>query len=314
MLVLAVGIFFGVTFQARAQLQLKPAPLLDEKPLPEKPDTLVRIVAESQGLPVVPFEKLPRYGTYWQALNPFGSIMAPMPWLPDDAVQVYEIAPNQFLVDNGQAAAIPRPLRRSKLPPLTPDEFVAKQVKELVSLIDQVQTAQKDAELKAAVEQEFTSGNMMSAGMMRGMSLNGASQPAGMDYGTNLWLEIPAVTNNVAYVILHNVVQGEVYELMSSLALPAAPWNPEQALFTVTNQDWIPPGCRCRTALTHCSFGRATGRALTRTPTACPIGGSGTNSGTSTRRRMVTSTVMGPITLQSIKTAPIRTRSPFLSG
>jgi len=59
-----------------------------------------------------------------------------------------------------------------------------------------------------------------------------------MDYGTNLWLGVPKMTNGAACVTLHNVTEGEVYELMSSPVLPATKWNPEQALFTVSNQDW----------------------------------------------------------------------------
>src|ERR1051325_7355847 len=59
------------------------------------------------------------------------------------------------------------------------------------------------------------------------------------NYGTNLWLEIPSASNGIANVILHNVTQGRVYELMSSRALPVARWYAEQALFTVSNRDWI---------------------------------------------------------------------------
>ena len=73
MLALTAGIFFGSTFHSSAQLQL-PADVARIQPEPaqtvsEKPDTVVRIVAESQGFSVVPVEKLPRYGTYWEAFS-----------------------------------------------------------------------------------------------------------------------------------------------------------------------------------------------------------------------------------------------------
>jgi len=84
---------------------------------------------------------------------------------------------------------------------------------------------------------EMTIGNEAFSAAGLGGEMSGDSLFA--DYGTNLWLEIPSTSNGVANVILHNVTQGEVYELMSSPVLPGAKWNPEQALFTITNQDWI---------------------------------------------------------------------------
>jgi hypothetical protein len=68
------------------------------------------------------------------------------------------------------------------------------------------------------------------------------SGPLAYDYPSNsLFLEITGMTTNgdAAFLTLHGVQSGEVYELMSSPVVPAAKWNAEQALFTVSNQNSI---------------------------------------------------------------------------
>ena len=154
----------------------------------------------------------------------------------------------------------PQPNWRQARRGITAAPLLDRQGNAVLDIIDQVQAAQAPA-LVPTVETATASVMTRSSRMMR--SDLGAPTPggagdlgsgsgsgadtntpsgggsAGVDYGTNLWLEIPAVTNNVAYVVLHNVVAGEVYELMSKLALNAPVWLPELALHTVTNQDWI---------------------------------------------------------------------------
>ena len=144
---------------------------------------------------------------------------------------VYSLGTNtdSFLVD-GTGGAVPQPNWRQALHGVTSASLLQAQVNAVQALITQVQEAPLRAELNAMLG---VTGEMSSSGT------GGVNTPSGLDYGTNLWLEIQAVTNGAAYVILHNVQAGEIYELMSKVALTDPVWNPEQVLFAVANQDWI---------------------------------------------------------------------------
>jgi Concanavalin A-like lectin/glucanases superfamily len=56
---------------------------------------------------------------------------------------------------------------------------------------------------------------------------------------TNLWLELPTVTNGTVPLILHNVQSNKLYEIMSTIDLTAASWKPEVTLETISNEDQI---------------------------------------------------------------------------
>lgn len=56
---------------------------------------------------------------------------------------------------------------------------------------------------------------------------------------TNLWLEIPSITNGSVPVVLHNVQPGKLYQLLSKTTLTDTAWKSETALQTTSNQDFI---------------------------------------------------------------------------
>ncbi len=60
-----------------------------------------------------------------------------------------------------------------------------------------------------------------------------------MNGDTNFWIEIPGVTNGLAYLDLHNARQGHTYEVWSKNALTDPAWKLELTLQTATNQDCI---------------------------------------------------------------------------
>lgn len=198
-------------------------------------DSVVRIVAESQGLSLVPANNLPKSSTFWVPMKGGRTIM-PMPWRPEDPkVSFYAIAPGQFLVAGGEGDALPSPLPMAGTPQtgfqrVTPEALIQAEVDEIEAVIAQVRHAQANTEVNSVLMAN-------SAGLAPNSEASLTTLQA-MDWGTNLWLGIPAVTNGSVDVILHNVTQGEVYELMSTPALPSG-WNPEQPLFTVADQDWI---------------------------------------------------------------------------
>jgi len=59
------------------------------QPLQEQADTVIKIVAESQQLPVIPFNQLPKHATYWEGPSLFGRMLPPMPCPPDNPNAVF---------------------------------------------------------------------------------------------------------------------------------------------------------------------------------------------------------------------------------
>ena len=208
--ILTVVVALSFNFNLQAQLQLQTDQV--------QSDSLVKIVAESQGLPVVPLKLLPRDGTYWEAFDLYGKLLPPMPFLPlNPNLVAYQMADGQFLLDNGQHCLIPQLPKQTRHQAPTPDEFVQMQVDELMRLIAQVQEAQADAQLKAAL------------GLTGEMSSPEANGPAELDFGTNLWLEVDTGSFAPGYfpIILHNTIEGHYYEILSKTDLAATNWSGE---------------------------------------------------------------------------------------
>ncbi|MGD0251103.1 MAG: hypothetical protein ABSC01_00220, partial [Verrucomicrobiota bacterium] len=56
-LVWAAGIFFDSTFISQAQMQMPP--------VQAQPDSVVQVMADAEGLQLVPLDQLPKAGTVW---------------------------------------------------------------------------------------------------------------------------------------------------------------------------------------------------------------------------------------------------------
>jgi len=85
------------------------------------------------------------------------------------------------------------------------------------------------------------------------------------------------MTNGAACVTLHNVTEGEVYELMSSPVLPATKWNPNKPFSPCPTRIGFQQRCRCWTGRKRFSFARGTGRESTRIRIQPLIGGTWVN-------------------------------------
>jgi hypothetical protein len=66
----AMALFIGVSFKLACNAQVMQAPT-QAQPVQQQPDSIVAIVADSQGLPLTPYGQLPRYGTFWQIEEDF---------------------------------------------------------------------------------------------------------------------------------------------------------------------------------------------------------------------------------------------------
>ena len=73
------------------------------------PDSIVQILAESAGLPLIPPAEAPRTATYWWILPSGTAVPAPCPPL-DLSAPIFQMASGQFVVDEtgGAVPTIPR--------------------------------------------------------------------------------------------------------------------------------------------------------------------------------------------------------------
>ena len=169
-------------------------------------DSIISLVAEAQGLQLVPSDQVPFCGTFWMVLPGPSGITAPLPCPPlDPSLPIYAIADGQFLVDGTiggggfeHAATAGRQATSS-----TSAAALEVQANAVVNLITRVQTAAANQQMRT---------------MARAMGMNVPS-PGGDGSGdgslpmfsstftidTNgLWLEITNVSGGVACLNLHN--------------------------------------------------------------------------------------------------------------
>lgn len=218
---LATGMLVVTAFIAVGQTQLQ-----SSQPQPE---SVVAVVADALGLPSVPADQLPPFGTYWKVQNSHPCVTAPLPFLPHDpSLVVYAIGGGQFLVDetDGQlVSSLPSPHGQTALGAADYAAILQGQVHELQSFVAHIQAAQLNA-------QSSRNGQMSALGLDRpSMSPEDCSDITldGPIATTNdLWLQIlsMSVTNGTANLVIHppwNVTNG-VYELLycTNLAPPVS--------------------------------------------------------------------------------------------
>ena len=188
-------------------------------------DSVLAVVAEAQGLQLVPPEEVPPYGTFWTVLpGSGGGITAPFPCPPlDPSLPIYAIADGQFLVVDGTtnvggaSAAV-----------------LAEQANAVVNLITQVQTVAANRQVRT---------------MARAMGMDVQTPDAGSNYPSSyaayafdtnqLWLEITGVSNDAAWFNLHNATN-QVYAIWSTTNL-LAEWNVETELWPGPDQTSVLP-------------------------------------------------------------------------
>ena len=179
-------------------------------------DSAVAIVADALGLPFVPADQRPLFGTYWQIRSSLPCVTAPLPFPPfDQSLPVYAVdSDHLFLVDEtgGQVLCPLPPEYGSALSASDAASILQTQVAELQDFVTQTQTRQLIAQSSPS----------------RSMAVLEEDDPPlenGPIFGTNdLWLEITGKSDDVASFVIHppwNVTDG-VYGLYfkTNLAIP----------------------------------------------------------------------------------------------
>ena len=190
-------------------------------------DSIVSIVADAQGLELVPAEKVPRSGTFW-LMQPGrgGGIAVPLPCPPTDtSLPIYAIAEGQFLVgsaSDGQtknAAAL------------------AAQAETVANLIDQVQTEEANRQTRAMAS-FGAPGFGDDADGTNYYSLNGLCSIE--DYETNLWIAQTHITNGWLAGIGSNTLADVEYEIQSKTNLLQSDWFSEGFFLGSSVTNWTP--------------------------------------------------------------------------
>jgi hypothetical protein len=205
-------------------------------------DSIVGIVAESQGLHVVPSDQVPRYGTFWTVSPGLGSrVIPPFPCPPLDAsLPIYAIADRQFLVDGtiGSQVTLNTPQAGRLAAVSTRAAALEAQANAVLNLITQIQTMAANQQMQAMdapVPPNFGDGGNNSDG---GFSSNFQPQV----FTTNdLWMQVQ-MANTTGSLVIHppwNVTNG-VYDLFYTTNLAPSAWQwllrcvPGQTNLTVT--------------------------------------------------------------------------------
>ncbi len=206
-------------------------------------DSIVSLVAETQGLELVPPEQVPLCGTFWLVSpDSDGGITAPLPCPPlniyDDPI--YAIAEGQFLVDgtgNSQTTLNTPPIGR-----LAPSSVVAAdlqaEAEALVNLIAQIQATEANQQMRTvsrAMGMDVPSPGEDGSG-------EGGPSPmfsSAFTIDTNgLWLEFTNEANGMAYLNLHGSTN-QVYAIASKSDLSLTNWTVETEVWP-TNQAVMP--------------------------------------------------------------------------
>ena len=115
-------------------------------------DSIVGLVAEEQGLQLVPSDQVPLCGTFWMVLPGPGGITAPFPCPPlDPSLPIYAIADGQFLVDGTSSvqATLNTPQAAGRqATSSTSAAALEVQANAVVTLITRVQTAAANQQMR----------------------------------------------------------------------------------------------------------------------------------------------------------------------
>ena len=222
---------FAIT-TASAQAQTQP----NQQP----PDSVVAVVADAQGLPFVPPDQRPVFGTFWDVHSSLPCLGAPLPFPPlDPATPVYAIgdpaAGGQFLVDQtaGQVVSPQAQYGRRALRSMSTASILQAQAEELQTFVAQVQARQAYAQLRANGQMSSLSDGPPIPGEDGGGGTNewgGGTTFNAYQYTTNdLWLEITNVSNGLSYYNLHNATN-LVYAILTTTNV-LTPFAPELDLW-----------------------------------------------------------------------------------
>jgi hypothetical protein len=195
-------------------------------------DSIVQLTADAQGLPPVPPDQVPLFGTFWTVIPGAGALAEPYPCPPPGVdLPTYALPDGSYLVD---ATATTNAITQADL---------AAQATLVVNLLGQAQTLAASQMVQP-----------MSRAMAVGLPFPGAggtntygdnvvtNNPSitPINYGTNLWLQIIGVSNVWANLLLSNTVADVEYEIQGLTNLTQTNWVSEGFVIGSETTNWTP--------------------------------------------------------------------------
>ncbi|MGA3284358.1 MAG: hypothetical protein ABSD57_07865, partial [Verrucomicrobiota bacterium] len=223
-LVWAAATFFGSIFGSFAQTQDTSS---GSSP-PDGQDSVVQVVADSHGLPLVPFDQLPRAGTWW-VVGTNGLVPVPYPCPPNDPNAVfYALGPDGVFLADASGGTVPQPTGRQAMLGVSTSTLVQAQADSLLNLIVQQQTVQINAMMSASsamspMDAPFPGGG----GDGGGTNTYFGSNFTPVNYGTNLWIRNDGMASGNVVGIVSNSTADVLYEIQSLTNLSQNNWNSE---------------------------------------------------------------------------------------
>ena len=193
--------------------------------------SIIGLIAEENGLQAVPFDQLPRCGTFYQILpSRNGCSAVPWPTPPPEPLPAYQVANHQFILDGLAGETVT-------------EQILEAQTTSVVNLVQQIQAAEVAQELAEMMGMDLPP-SPASGGEDDGDDLT--NNYAFYNLNTNLlWLQAVSVTNATVYANLYNATNRtaipSVYAIWSTtnLALPFSLWQVETEVFS-TNTHCMP--------------------------------------------------------------------------
>jgi hypothetical protein len=200
------------------------------------PDSIVQILADANGLELLPPGQAPRSGTFWWIMANGNAVPAPCPPL-DLTAPIYQLSGSQFLVDQTGGAIPASPRRFGMQAQATGGTAVSGLETEagtILNLIDRVQSA------SASQQMEMMAGGRMSMNVSGGPvpgfegGGGGGSGTNGFysdsfnfhpDYGTNLWLAETNLAAGYMSGVVSNTTADIQYELQYKTDLSQGDWQ-----------------------------------------------------------------------------------------
>lgn len=204
-------------------------------------DSIVGIAADMAGLQQVPYDSLPRFGTFWTVKStPIVRITAPLPFPPKNTnAIVYALSETQFLVDatDGEAttahSTVLQAYNNSTL------DALELQTDMLLSFITRYQDAGVTRQTEMLLQSLIPP--VIGGGGSSTNSGTNATFGSFYDYSVDtnlLWLQITNVNQGVTYLNLHNATNA-VYAILSKTSLNDANWTVETEVWP-TNSATMP--------------------------------------------------------------------------
>ena len=193
----------------------------------QQSDSVVAAGADAMGLPFIPPDQCPIFGTYWEVRKTVPCMLAPLPCPPlDQSMHVYAIGDpvfgGQFLVDQttDQVMSPPAQYSRGSLSTMDAASILQAQVDELQNFVTQVQARQASAQQRANGQMSTLDGPPTP-----GDGDGGEGGDPGQGYSplvysaSDLWLEL-LITNSFASFIIHTP-DTAAYDLFGTTNLSA---------------------------------------------------------------------------------------------